>query len=589
MSYTMYTPLNVWLDPASVTDVVAYIQTYLSENTIYSETEIESLIYDYLVAHPELIGVQSVNGKTGAVVLSASDINTENDITIESALAALSSQISTIAANVATNITSLTGRVSTAETDISDLKSAVTYNSNPISAWEQGSISSSGASTSDGSTTRIRTIGMVFDLTQVVLNSTDYQFMALGYDKNTLAFLGSLKSSGSFGSVTWETGLTELKNMPDAFYRLCMRRTNDEALTTNAASALSLIRKQNPNELNSIRNSVPEYEAVLDFASSKFASGQAQGFCFLGTNKYVVAKTTGTDSDTTTYSVFTINTSNYISTLEAETALSTLHSNSLAFNPTNNKILCATNKKIYEMSIDSNNGLALNNTIDTNVFFSGITFLNGLYYLYGENHIWSTSDFSTFECLFKTGFDSYKSQGLSTDGIYLYHCTSGNQYNVIWVYTTEGVLVRTITLSAKYGELEEIDFYNNVMYSNVMESSGSGVYVTAIANSVMSLPNVNLSPNSVLSVNITNAVNANRWCGIFAVNGSSPDTQGAWLVMGYGAGVGRFSVTPLKAATKITVTINETAIEIANTSTVTPKLYIQWIVPPTNGVTITSA
>lgn len=565
MGYTYYNPLKVWLDPASIADVVSYMQKYLSENPIKDTEEINQIIADYIAAHPEIIGgVQSVNGETGAVVLTASDINTTGTTTIQAVLTSLASQIS-------------------------DITQTVTYNKNPISAWEQGSIGSSGANTSDGSTTRIRTIGMVFDLTQIVLNSNDYQFMALGYDKNTLAFLGSLKSSGSFGSVTWETGLTELKNMPDAFYRLCMRRTNNEALTTDAASALSLIHKSNPNELNSIRNSVPEYDAVLDFASSKFANGQAQGFCFLGTNKYIVAKTTGTDSDNTIYSVFSINTANFISTLSAETELSTLHSNSLAYNPTNNKIICATNKRIYEMSIDSSDRLTLDNTINTNVFFSGVTFLNGLYYLYGENHIWSTSDFSTFECLFKTGFDSYTTQGLSTDGTYLYHCTSGNQYNVIWVYTTEGVLVRTITLSAKYGELEEIDFYNNVMYSNVMESSGSGVYVTVIDNSIMSLPNANVSPNSVLSVTINNAVNANRWCGIFAVNGSSPDTQGAWLVMGYGAGVGRFSVTPIKAATKIAVTINETAIEIANTSTVTPKLYIQWIVPPTNGVTITSA
>lgn len=131
MSYTMYTPLNVWLDPASVTDVVAYIQTYLSENTIYSETEIETIIHDYLIAHPELIGgVQSVNGKTGTVVLSASDINTENNVTIESVLASLSSQISSIAASVATNtsnITSLTGRMTTAETDLTNLKSNIEY------------------------------------------------------------------------------------------------------------------------------------------------------------------------------------------------------------------------------------------------------------------------------------------------------------------------------------------------------------------------------------------------------------------------------------------------------------------------------
>ena len=116
MSYTMYTPLNVWLDPASVTDVVAYIQKYLSENTIYSEEEIEELIHDYLIAHPELIGgVQSVNGKTGTVVLSASDINTQNNVTIESVLASLSSQISSIASSVATNTSNITNLKSALE------------------------------------------------------------------------------------------------------------------------------------------------------------------------------------------------------------------------------------------------------------------------------------------------------------------------------------------------------------------------------------------------------------------------------------------------------------------------------------------
>lgn len=129
MAYTMYTPLNVWLDPASVTDVVAYIQAYLLDNPISTTEEIEELIHDYLEAHPELIGgVQSVNGKNGTVVLSASDINTQNNVTIESVLASLSSQISSIASSVATNtsnITNLTGRVTTAETDISNLKSSI--------------------------------------------------------------------------------------------------------------------------------------------------------------------------------------------------------------------------------------------------------------------------------------------------------------------------------------------------------------------------------------------------------------------------------------------------------------------------------
>lgn len=172
MSYTMYTPLNVWLDPASVTDVVAYIQNYLSENTIYSEEEIEELIHDYLIAHPELIGgVQSVNGKTGTVVLSASDINTANNVTIESVLSSLSSQISSIASSVATNtsnITSLTGRVTTAETDISNLKSSVKENSNALVnndiieipfTWEYGNINTSGADANNSATIYARTVG----------------------------------------------------------------------------------------------------------------------------------------------------------------------------------------------------------------------------------------------------------------------------------------------------------------------------------------------------------------------------------------------------------------------------------------------
>lgn len=117
MSYTIYTPLNVWLDPASITDVVAYIQTYLSENTIYSETEIETIIHDYLIANPELIGgVQSVNGKTGTVVLTASDINTSNNTTIQAVLTSLSGQIS----EIVQTITGLDTRVTTNATGITN-------------------------------------------------------------------------------------------------------------------------------------------------------------------------------------------------------------------------------------------------------------------------------------------------------------------------------------------------------------------------------------------------------------------------------------------------------------------------------------
>lgn len=104
MGYTYYNPLKVWLDPASIADVVSYMQTYLEENPIKDTEEINQIIADYIAAHPEIIGgVQSVNGETGDVVLTASDINTTGETTIQAVLNSLSSQISEIAQTVAQN------------------------------------------------------------------------------------------------------------------------------------------------------------------------------------------------------------------------------------------------------------------------------------------------------------------------------------------------------------------------------------------------------------------------------------------------------------------------------------------------------
>lgn len=84
--YIEYHPLKFWLDPASIAEIVAHIQTYLVNNPINSTTEIETIIHDYLIAHPELIGVESVNGKTGDVILTADDIDVIENITIKTVL-----------------------------------------------------------------------------------------------------------------------------------------------------------------------------------------------------------------------------------------------------------------------------------------------------------------------------------------------------------------------------------------------------------------------------------------------------------------------------------------------------------------------
>ena len=254
MSYTMYTPLNVWLDPASVTDVVAYIQNYLSENTIYSEEEIEELIHDYLIAHPELIGgVQSVNGKTGTVVLSASDINTANNVTIESVLASLSSQISSIAASVATNtsnITNLTGRVSTAETDISNLKSSLdqvsnrklTYQ-NPFNLFPDADISELKTSATEG---------YAYSPTGTLV-SNFYR------DVNGV----SLPSSGSLGF------LLPVDDIPDGDYVFSVKRsvsTTGRCIFQYLNQSLGGFETVN---LDAISGNSPAWETTLDITAKK--------------------------------------------------------------------------------------------------------------------------------------------------------------------------------------------------------------------------------------------------------------------------------------------------------------------------------
>ena len=68
----VYIPLRVRLTPASIPQVVAYIQTYLRDNPIPSIDTFADLIAEFLSDHPELVAVASVNGKTGANLLICS-------------------------------------------------------------------------------------------------------------------------------------------------------------------------------------------------------------------------------------------------------------------------------------------------------------------------------------------------------------------------------------------------------------------------------------------------------------------------------------------------------------------------------------
>lgn len=119
--YTEYHPLKFWLDPASIAEIVAHIQTYLVNNPINSTTEIETIIHDYLIAHPELIGgVESVNGETGEVVLTADNISAGETVTIKDVLDSLQDQINDIVISIPSDYQQLID-------DVSDLKSATGY------------------------------------------------------------------------------------------------------------------------------------------------------------------------------------------------------------------------------------------------------------------------------------------------------------------------------------------------------------------------------------------------------------------------------------------------------------------------------
>ena len=130
-----YKPLFMYLEPASIPQVVAHIQKYLAENPIVSDPEaIAEAIREYIEEHPEIIKVASVNGKTGNVVLTGSDINinASTAVTIETQLSNLASMIN----SVGTDITQIQANITQIYTDIETLQTDVETNASNISALQ---------------------------------------------------------------------------------------------------------------------------------------------------------------------------------------------------------------------------------------------------------------------------------------------------------------------------------------------------------------------------------------------------------------------------------------------------------------------
>lgn len=131
----VYNPLFVYLTPASIPQVVAHIQQYLADNPIVSDPEsIAEAIQEYIEAHPEIIAVASVNGKTGNVVLTGSDINinASSAVSLETQLLNLASMISA----AGSDITQINAQLETIYTNIGTLETNVSNNSDAISALQ---------------------------------------------------------------------------------------------------------------------------------------------------------------------------------------------------------------------------------------------------------------------------------------------------------------------------------------------------------------------------------------------------------------------------------------------------------------------
>lgn len=164
--YIEYHPLKFWLDPASIAEIVAHIQSYLVANPINSTTEIETIIHDYLIAHPEIIGgVRSINGETGEVVLTADNISGGENVTIADVLDSLQDQIDDIVASIPSDYQQLIDDVSDLKSAFDDVLSKNLFNGNLSTGFMNLSGGINASATDYKYTDKIAVLGTTFIVT----------------------------------------------------------------------------------------------------------------------------------------------------------------------------------------------------------------------------------------------------------------------------------------------------------------------------------------------------------------------------------------------------------------------------------------
>lgn len=190
-----YKPLFMYLEPASIPQIVAHIQKYLAENPILSDPEaIAEAIQQYIEDHPELIAVSSVNGKTGTVVLTGADINinASTQVTIETQIANLASMIS----SAGTDITKIQTNIAGIYTRLETLETASASHESSISGMQ---------TTLEGYGTRLTNVEGVASANASKNTEQDTSIAALGGNVSTLS--GSVNTLS--GNVSTNTGNIE--------------------------------------------------------------------------------------------------------------------------------------------------------------------------------------------------------------------------------------------------------------------------------------------------------------------------------------------------------------------------------------------
>lgn len=254
----VYIPLRVRLTPASIPQVVAYIQTYLHDNPIPSVDTFADLIASFLADHPELVAVASVNGKTGAVILTGADImlNGDSALTLETEITNLNSMISSLSRQVAEavatvenaqeDIDDLGSQIGALEQTLTTLENSITLINNTIDADED--LISANTTKNAQQDTRITALETALDALE-----TDYS------DLNTQVTLHTQQ-------------ITALQGMIGDSSEILERLTEVEQTAANAQSAVSAMQ----STVNTLSTNVSNLSSTVSGNSSRITDLEDQ-------------------------------------------------------------------------------------------------------------------------------------------------------------------------------------------------------------------------------------------------------------------------------------------------------------------------